>query len=261
MNNMLSLDKKLEIWEKSLNQEQLLLLTYAIKSEVKKLDDLISSTLDNCYGAAIGDYTDLSIKEIKKIIKKAYEYMEDSKNFIKESGMDWMNKIEKVEKSVEQFLRMEMEAGTLKSNAITKAKKKFDIPAKDISNLWLLIKEEDYPEKCINFGNNKEKGKMLKTMLKKKDDTEVEKVSNVIIPKEVEKPIEINKKVIEDTFRIISKEITLEGKFGIYKITKNGVQAGKEYFKDLEALEAYKVEELKAFNAKINEIKATFAYM
>ncbi|NFO48680.1 hypothetical protein FDB40_17670 [Clostridium botulinum] len=256
MNNMLSLDKKLEIWEKSLNQEQLLLLTYAIKSEVNKLDDLISSTLDNCYGAAIGDYTDLSIKEIKKIIKKAYEYMEDSKNFIKESGMDWMNKIEKVEKLVEQFLRMEMAAGTLKSNAITKAKKKFDIPAKDISNLWLLIKEEDYPEKCINFGNNKEKGKILK-----KAYTEVEKVSNTITPKEVEKPVETNKKAVEDNFRIISKEITLEGKFGIYKITKNGVQAGKEYFQDAEALEAYKKEELKAFNAKIDEIKATFAYM
>ncbi|ACD24504.1 hypothetical protein FDE76_13380 [Clostridium botulinum] len=150
-----------------------------------------------------------------------------------------------------------MVAGTLKSNALGKAKKKFDIPAKDISNLWLIIKEEDYPEKCINFGNNKEKGKMLK----KKDYTEVKKESNAIIPKEAKKPIETNKKVIEDTFRIISKEITLEGKFGIYKITKNGVQAGKEYFKDLEALEAYKKEELKAFNAKIDEIKATFAYM
>ncbi|MBY6851206.1 hypothetical protein HYH39_03565 [Clostridium botulinum] len=167
-----------------------------------------------------------------------------------------MNKIEKVEKSVEQFLRMEMAAGTLKSNAITKAKKKFDIPAKDISNLWLIIKEEDYPEKCFNSGNNKEKRKILK-----KAYTEVEKVSNAITPKETEKPIEINKKVIEDTFRIISKEITLEGKFGIYKITKNGVQAGKEYFKDLEALEAYKEAELKAFNAKIHEIKATFNYM
>lgn len=256
MNNMLSLDKKLEIWEKSLNQEQLLLLTYAIKSEVKKLDDLISSTLDNCYGAAIGDFTDLNIEQIQEIVKRAYEYMEDSKNFIKESGMDWMNKIEKVEKSVEQFLRVEMAAGTLKSNAITKAKKKFDIPAKDISNLWLLIKEEDYPEKCINFGNNKEKGKILK-----KAYTEVENVSNTITPKEVEKPVETNKKAIEDTFKVISKEITLEGKFGIYKITKNGVQAGKEYFQDAEALEAYKKEELKAFNAKIDEIKATFAYM
>lgn len=256
MNNMLSLDKKLEIWEKSLNQEQLLLLTYAIKSEVKKLDDLISSTLDNCYGAAIGDYTDLSIKEIKKIIKKAYEYMEDSKNFIKESGMGWMNKIEKNEEVVKQFLRKEMAAGTLKSNAITKAKKKFDIPAKDISNLWLIIKEEDQPEKCVN--NN---GAGTKKKNENKADTEVKKASNVITPKEVEKPIKINKKDIKDTFKIISKEITLEGEFGIYKITKNGVQAGKEYFKDLETLEAYKVEELKAFNAKINEIKATFAYM
>ncbi|NFN94491.1 hypothetical protein FDB28_10400 [Clostridium botulinum] len=256
MNNMLSLDKKLEIWEKSLNQEQLLLLTYAIKSEVKKLDDLISSTLDNCYGAAIGDYTDLSIKEIKKIIKKAYEYMEDSKNFIKESGMDWMNKIEKVEKSVEQFLRMEMAAGTLKSNAITKAKKKFDIPAKDISNLWLIIKEEDQPEKCVN--NN---GTGTKKKNENKADTELKKAGNVITPKEVEKPIEINKKDIKDTFKIISKEITLEGEFGIYKITKNGVQAGKEYFQDVQALEVYKSEELKAFNAKIDEIKATFAYM
>ncbi len=256
MNNMLSLDKKLEIWEKSLNQEQLLLLTYAIKSEVKKLDDLISSTLDSCYGAAIGDFTDLNIEHIQEIVKRAYDYMADSKEFIKESGMDWMNKIEKNEESVKQFLRKEMEAGTLKSNAITKAKKKFNIPAKDISNLWLIIKEEDYPEKCINFGNNKEKGKILKKVY-----TEAEKVSNAITPKEVKKPVETNKKAIEDTFKVISKEITLEGKFGIYKITKNGVQAGKEYFKDLETLEAYKVEELKAFNAKIDEIKATFAYM
>ncbi|WP_315076287.1 hypothetical protein [uncultured Clostridium sp.] len=256
MNNMLSLDKKLELWEKSLPQEELVLLTYAIKNEVKKLDELINSTLDNCYGAAIGDYTDLSIEGIKKIIKRAYDYMEDSKEFIKESGMDWMNKIEKFEKDVKQFLRKEMTAGTLKSDAITKAKKKFDIPAKDISNLWLIIKEEEYPEKCINFGNNKEKGKMLK-----KAYTEVEKESNAITPKEVEKPIEINKKTIQHEHKIISKETVVEAKFGVYKISLNGVQANKEYFKDVEALEAYKHEELKAFNARIDEIKTMFDYM
>ncbi|ACD21913.1 hypothetical protein FDE76_13385 [Clostridium botulinum] len=98
MNNMLSLDKKLEIWEKSLTQEELILLTYAIKGEVKKLDDLISSTLDNCYGAAIGDFTDLNIEQIQEIVKRAYDYMADSKEFIKESGMGWMNKIEKMRK-------------------------------------------------------------------------------------------------------------------------------------------------------------------
>ena len=241
INNILSLDKKLELWEQSLEPDKLFLIAHAVKTEVSKLDELINTTLDNCYGAAIGDYTDLSIKEIQEIVKKAYEYMEDSKKFINESGLEWMNKIVKVEEDVKQFLRKEMEAGIVKSEAMIKAKKKFDIPAKDISNLWLIVKEEDYPEKCINNGDNQAKGKIQNKA--KSEEKEVKgKTIQEDKKKSAEKMIDKQKEDVKTNLVEITEIRKFKGNFGEYEKSNVGVKTGDIIFKDADDIEDSKAE-------------------
>lgn len=242
---MLSLDKRLELWEKTLEPDKIVLIAHAIKTEVAKLDELINTTLDNCYGAAIGDYTDLSIKDIQEIVKKAYEYMEDSKNFINESGMDWMNKIEKVEENVKQFLRKEMAAGTVKSEAMIKAKKKFDIPAKDISNLWLIVKEEDHPELCENPRgwvaaklNAKEDGN--------KEKSEEKEVKGKIVQdnkkKSAEKATDKQKEELKTNLVEITEVRKFKGKYGEYEKTKDGIKTGDIIITNVAGIEDWKAE-------------------
>lgn len=241
MNNMLSLDKRLELWEQTLEPDKLVLIAHAVKTEVSKLDELINTTLDNCYGAAIGDYTDLSIKEIQEIVKKSYEYMEDSKKFINESGLEWMNKIAKVEENVKQFLRKEMVAGTVKSEAMCKAKKEFGIPAKDISNLWMIVKEEDYPEKCINNGDNQAKGKIQNKA--KSEEKEVKgKTIQEDKKKSVEKEIDKQKEDIKTNLVEITEVRKFKGQFGEYEKSGSGIKTGDITFKDVKDIEESKAE-------------------
>ena len=246
---MLSLDKRLELWEKTLEPDKVVLIAYAIKKEVTKLDELINTTLDNCYGAAIGDYTNLSIKEIKQIIKKAYEYMEESKEFINESGMDWMNKIEKVEENIKQFLRKEMAAGTLKSKAMCKAKKEFGIPAKDISNLWMIVKEEEHPELCENprgLVGAKLKAEEEEEEAENKAYTEEKKVKGKTIQenkkKSSEKAIDKQNKEIKSNLVEITEVRKFKGQFGEYEKSNAGVKTGDVIFKDINDIEDSKAE-------------------
>ena len=264
---MLSLDKRLELWEKTLEPDKVVLIAYAIKKEVTKLDELINTTLDNCYGAAIGDYTNLSIKEIKQIIKKAYEYMEESKEFINESGMDWMNKIEKVEENVKQFLRKEMTAGTLKSKAMCKAKKEFGIPAKDISNLWMIVKEEEHPELCENprglVGAKLKAEEEEETKNKPKSEEKEVKGKTIQEDKKKgsKKAIDKQNKEIKSSLVEVTQVREFIGKFGSYQKLQGGtVKAGILEFKNANDVEDCKKqidekleEERKEFEKKISE--------
>ncbi len=240
-------------WIKTLSPEKSLLINDYINQKVDKMVWSINQALDTCIAAALIDKKDLSITEITELIIKANEYMKDSEKFLSEYGEDWIMKINEIKPKIMEMSKSLLENDFNQADSVKSLKKEFkDVPTKDLVYIFKETKEE-WCKKCAELTkDDREKIKAKNKAYKEKQK---------ITPKEVEKLVETNKKAIEDTFRVISKEITLEGKFGIYKITKNGVQAGKEYFQDAEALEAYKKEELKAFNAKIDEIKATFAYM
>lgn len=235
---MLSLDKKLELWEASLPQDKLILLAYAAKKDVDEAvnaqNRLYNETVDTSYMAAFSDkFEDLTIEELRKIIRQAYYYINDYKNYIESEGKDYMKKVEKVEKELKAFLEKEMEAGTLKSEAIIKAKKKFGIPAKDISNEWLVIKEENSKERTMP----KETKKKLSESHKKKENkeenenkahTDEGKQGNVITPKTeneaVEESTEAQKEEIKSTLVEITEVRKFKGQFGEYEKSKDGVK-------------------------------------
>ncbi len=248
---MLSLDKKLEMWEQTLEPDKLVLIAHAIKTEIKNLEDNINFNIENCMGAAIGDFTDLNIKEIKQIVKRSYEYMADTEKYIKENGVKWMNKIEKVEEDIKQFLRKEMEAGALKSQAMAKAKKKFDIPAKEISNLWLIVKEEDYPELCRDKGLSVEQSsrdyeKRRKQIInaKNKGDTEEKEVKGINSQENKEKGsqegTEMQKVRVKTSLVEITEVRKFKGQFGEYEKSKDGVKVEDILIKDVKGVEEQK---------------------
>ena len=126
-----------------------------------------------------------------------------------------------------------MEAGTLKSEAIIKAKKKFGVPAKDISNEWLVIKEENSKERTMP----KETKKKLSESHKKKENkeesenkahTEKEKQGNVITPKTENEAVEeatgVQKEEIKSTLVEITEVRKFKGQFGEYEKSKDGVK-------------------------------------
>lgn len=235
---MLSLDKKLELWEASLPQDKLILLAYAAKKDVDEAvnaqNRLYNETVDTSYMAAFSDkFEDLTIEELRKIIRQAYYYINDYKNYIESEGKDYMKKVEKVEKELKAFLEKEMEAGTLKSEAIIKAKKKFGVPAKDISNEWLVIKEENSKERTMP----KETKKKLSESHKKKENkeesenkahTDEEKQGNVITPKTENEAVEeatgVQKEEIKSTLVEITEVRKFKGQFGEYEKSKDGVK-------------------------------------
>lgn len=242
MNNMLSLDKRLEIWESTLPNDKLVLIAHAIKKEaeeaVKAQNRLYNETIDTSYMAAFSDkFEDLTIEELRKIIRQAYYYINDYKNYIESEGEDYMKKVEKVEKELKAFLEKEMDAGTLKSEAIIKAKRKFNIPAKDISNEWLIIKEENSNQRTMSEETKKKlseshKKKENKEENENKAHTEEEKQGNVIAPKIENKVTEeatgVQKEEIKSTLIEITEVRKFKGQFGIYEKTKEGVRLDEE---------------------------------
>lgn len=235
---MLSLDKKLELWEKSLPQDKLLLLAYAAKRDVDEAVEtqnrLYNETIDTSYMAAFSDkFEDLTIEELRKIIRQAYYYINDYKNYIEREGEDYMKKIEEVEEELKEFLSKEMEAGTLKSKAIVKAKKKFGIPAKDISNVWLIIKEGNSNQRTMSEETKKKlseshKKKENKSENENKAHTEEKDNKGLTIQenenKAIEKATEVQKEEIKSTLVEITEVRKFKGQFGEYEKTKDGVK-------------------------------------
>ena len=68
-----------------------------------------------------------------------------------------------------------------------------------------------------------------------------------------------NLKVVKEVVKVVFRE--LEGEFGKYIADENGVKREDKTFKDLEAVEIYKKEQLAKFEREIAELEAVFEYM
>lgn len=66
-------------------------------------------------------------------------------------------------------------------------------------------------------------------------------------------------KVVNEVIKVVSRE--LEGEFGKYIADENGVKREDITFKDLEAVEKYKKEQLERFEREIAELEAVFTLM
>ena len=197
--------------------------------------------------------------EINNVYQRTYE---NYKNYIKELEVEIneviINKLKENKKSdmIINFLKIEYPR----------------ISEKDLRGMFVIAKEEFMKPKYEDYTNvpyvGEEADKKAAEKRKKKyAEKKVKKVNEdkeAIDVKFEEVKVEENKrdmgnlKVVKEVVKVVSRE--LEGEFGKYIADENGVTREDITFKDLEAVEKYKKEQLEKFEREIAELKAVFEF-
>lgn len=197
--------------------------------------------------------------EINNVYQRTYE---NYKNYIKELEVEIneviINKLKENKKSdiIINFLKIEYPR----------------ISEKDLRGMFVIAKEEFMKPKYEDYTNvpyvGEEADKKAAEKRKKKyAEKKVKKVNEdkeAIDVKFEEVKVEENKrdmgnlKVIKEVVKVVSRE--LEGEFGKYIADENGVTREDITFKDLEAVEEYKKEQLEKFEREIAELKEVFEF-
>lgn len=259
--------KKLESWIKSLPKDKLQVINTMINNTVDKKVWSLNQAMETSIAAALFDLHDFSIKEVEEILKVANSYIEDSQEFLMKYGEDWIVELKKIEPKIKKRIKELLDKKVVKSKGIATLKKEFkDIPAKDLGNLWIEVKEEYGIKVDTTSLINKTKVDKLKTDLKAIEEDK--KVSKVNTPKDEPKNTTECVAVVKNdtkaeskpTLKIVSKEIKIEGEFGKYLINDEGVKIGEEKFSSLIDVEAYEKAEIEKFARQMCELKEVFKY-
>ena len=197
--------------------------------------------------------------EVNNVYQRTYE---NYKNYIKELESEIneviINKLKENKKSdiIINFLKIEYTR----------------ISEKDLRGMFIIAKEEFMKPKYEDYSNvpyvGEESDKKAAEKRKKKyAEKKVKKVNEdkeAVDVKFEEVKVEENKrdmgnlKVVKEVVKVVSRE--LEGEFGKYIADENGVTREDITFKDLEAVEKYKKEQLEKFEREIAELKAVFEF-
>lgn len=219
-----------------------------IKNDYKGVG-LISPEINNVYQRTFEEYKDM-IKEIEpKLIREMVEYL--NKNITGEEiqiqiKSDYPLLAEKDVKGIyilakDEFMKPKHEDYTdvpyvgAESEARSKEKRK----AKKEADKKQQESEEQLKESIIKVGNA---GKKV-----------LEGFNKVVKEKKMS-----NLKVVNEVVKVVSRE--LEGEFGKYIADENGVTREDVTFKDFEAVEAYKKEQLEKFEREVAELEAVFTF-
>ncbi len=206
--------------------------------------------------------------EINNVYQRTYE---NYKNYIKELESEIIKKIgdclNNNQKSEEIIDLLKIEYPKISDS--------------DLRGLFILGKDEFMKPKYEDYTNVPyvgsesdkravEKRKAKKEVSKKKQTPE-EKMKEAIVEvgkagsevlkgfnKVVKEKKMSNLKVINEVVKVVSRE--LEGEFGKYIADENGVTREDITFKDLEAVEKYKKEQLEKFEREIAELEAVFTF-
>lgn len=209
--------QRLESWINSLPKDKLMLIEQTISNRVEKQVWAINQAIDTSVAAALFDLQDLSTKEIEEVLKLSNEYLKDSEEFLRKNGEKWIMELKKIEPQIKARIKELREAGVLKSRGLVELKKEFDkVPAKDLSNFWLEVKEEE---------EEKEAKKKTKTK-------EVKKVASKKVEKKEEVKVEAKKKL--EVLKVIVK-----GEYGTYVKEGNKVKANNLEFNNADDVAKY----------------------
>lgn len=259
--NLLSMQKKLELWEKELSADKLALIAYAvnegIKEEANKRADkqiyAINQYLDISISAALFEILGLSILQVNEILKRSNEFMKEAEGYLLKYGEDWIMQIEKVRPEVEKMIRQGLKdiaaEKTNKLEIIKAIKNKFNIPGPSIDKIYMEIKEKEFNDNCPDIYKPKS--------LENKAELEQKEMSRVNTP---EKENERTVKRIGAKNKVLKLKLplSLEGENErVYKVTENCVEYEDFRFRSLQDLENY----IQEFNNHIEELKEAFGYM
>ena len=191
--------------------------------------------------------------EVNNVYQRTYE---NYKNYIKELESEIIKKIDDClnnnQKSEEIINLLKIEYPKISES--------------DLRGLFILGKDEFMKPKYEDYtnvpyvGSESDKRAAEKRKAKRevstKEQKPEEKVKEPIVAKEFNKVVKEKKM---SSLKVVSRE--LEGEFGKYIADENGVKREDITFKDLEAVEKYKKEQLERFEREIAELEAVFELM
>ena len=213
-----------------------------IRSDYKGVG-LVSPEINNVYQRTYENYKNYIKKVEPEIIEKISKYLNDNQ---KSEGIINLLKIEYPK-----------------------------ISDSDLRGLFILGKDEFMKPKYEDYTNvpyvGSESDKRAAEKRKAKEQKPEEKVKEAIVEvgkagaeflkgfnKVVKEKKMSNLKVINEVVKVVSRE--LEGEFGKYIADENGVTREDITFKDLEAVENCKKEQLEKFEREIAELEAVFTF-
>ena len=187
-----------------------------------------------------------------------------------------------VENEINDFVIQKLKENTKSDMIINVLKIEYPrLSENDLRGIFVMAKEEFMKPKYEDYTNvhyvgsesdkrAAEKRKAKKEVAKKEQKSE-EKVKEAIVEvgkagaeflkgfnKVVKEKKMSNLKVINEVVKVVSRE--LEGEFGKYIADENGVTREDITFKNLEAVEKYKKEQLEKFEREIAELEAVFTF-
>lgn len=236
-------NKRIEEWFKSLSQEKYDLIEKVVDVRVREVVNATNKVIDTSFSAALADvYEDITIKEREYILDLAYDYILEAESFLRKYKEGWMDELKKHEKEIKGRIEELLKAKTVKSKGIKILKREFEeVPAKDLSNLWMEVKEE------LNI---KVPVYSLDTDIKKKEVKETEKIKieepEVVIEKEV-----VKEEKVKSNLKLV--RATIQGEYGTYEKEGNSVKVGSMVFKNENELEKYKKTELAQFEEEVKK--------
>lgn len=167
-----------------------------------------------------------------------------------------MKELKKIEYRILEIMKL----GTVKSEALVTLKKEYNLVClTTLNNIWLDVKE------------NKEKYEGEKKKADRKEKNKMRKKSEVGVNPQVrvnqsakiesstiagEKSVEIK---VESKPKLKIKKAEIEGEYGEYIISDDGVRLGDQLFKTPDDIEKYRLKELEDFYAQLREINEVMA--
>ena len=178
-------------WYKQLPVSKKIFIGKFVEHESIKNDNMIASIMDKCILSSMDDNTDLNIVLMQKIIKEYNDYILDYKQFLDKYGDGGFNMIE--DKHIRENVKIKMMAsiknGTTKVKCMAALKKEFNMPAAELSDMWVKCKEE-YMADILDAVKN----------------------------------IEVPKKSLDSCLEIVETTKVIKGRFGYYHISKDGLR-------------------------------------
>jgi hypothetical protein len=243
-----SVDKN-EKWFTSLPLDKKIFVGNLIEQQTSENDALIAKILDTCVMSAIDDNIDINIDILKKIIKEHNDYMLEYKLYLDkmgyEGGFDMIENVERREKAkqkIKEYIKGKMQ----KTRAIKLLKSEFNLPDAELSNMWIQCRAEGTrDEKNIQVALDYEAKKVGVVEVKKADlDTSNGKkdvVTEVVIDKDgitiTDDEHVLKVPATTSKLRVVNVIHDIQGEYGLYTVSKNGVYINGKNYKDIAEME------------------------
>jgi hypothetical protein len=229
----------LQKWLKSWTPEQKRLFSAVVEEEVNKNDKLTESTLDSCYIASMIDNLDLGLEKYIKVCKDANNYMLEVKEVFEKEGEGYFMKVNnkemriQIKKEAKAMLKSNPQENTL--NISRELAKEYKLPIKDLHIIVAEAREEIKAEQKVIPSHTEGK---LQAALTNEGEHGLETIPISKEGSKLKKCIIDAEEIYSGKFKI--KTIELQGKYGTYSKSQEGIKTNQITFKDIKDLEQYK---------------------